>query len=112
MPSNVTATHTLLLIGVIAAVTLVLRAAPFILFRSGHTPAIVTYLGKVMPPAVIGMLVIYCFADIDFTRWQAFVPALIAALTVILLHIWKRNSLISIGVGTVAYMLMIQLLFK
>lgn len=112
MPSNVTAGHTLLLIAVIAVITLVLRAAPFILFRSGHTPAIVTYLGKVMPPAVIGMLVIYCFADIDFTHWQALVPALIAALIVILLHTWKRNSLISIGVGTVAYMLMIQLIFR
>ncbi len=112
MPSNVTAGHTLLLIAVIAVVSFILRAAPFILFRSGHTPAIVTYLGRVMPPAVIGMLVVYCFADIDFTRWQAALPALIAALTVILLHIWKRNSLLSIGVGTVAYMLMIQLVFK
>jgi branched-subunit amino acid transport protein AzlD len=65
-----------------------------------------------MPPAVIGMLVIYCFKDIDFSRWQAFMPALIAALIVVLLHIWKKNSLISIGAGTVAYMLMIQLLFK
>lgn len=112
MPSNVTATHTLLLIGVIAVLSFILRAAPFILFRSGHTPAIVTYLGRVMPPAVIGMLVIYCFAAIDFTRWQAFVPALIAAGIVVLLHIWKKNSLLSIGVGTVAYMLMIQLVFK
>ena len=112
MPSNVTAGHTLLLIAVIAVISFILRAAPFILFRSGHTPAIVTYLGRVMPPAVIGMLVIYCFADIDFTRWQAFVPALIAALIVILLHIWKRNSLVSIGAGPVAYMLMIQLIFK
>lgn len=112
MPSNVTAGHTLLLIAVIAVISFILRAAPFILFRSGHTPAIVTYLGRVMPPAVIGMLVIYCFADIDFTRWQSFVPALIAALIVIILHIWKRNSLVSIGAGTVAYMLMIQLIFK
>lgn len=112
MPNNVTAGHTLLLIAVIAGLTLILRAAPFILFKSGHTPAIVTYLGKVMPPAVIGMLVIYCFADVDFTRWQAFVPALIAALIVILLHIWKRNSLLSIAVGTVAYMLMIQIVFR
>lgn len=112
MPSNVTAGHTLLLIAVIAVISFILRAAPFILFRSGYTPAIVTYLGRVMPPAVIGMLVIYCFADIDFTRWQAFLPALIAALIVIILHIWKRNSLVSIGAGTVAYMLMIQLIFK
>lgn len=112
MPSNVTAGHTLLLIAVIAVISFILRAAPFILFRSGHTPAIVTYLGKVMPPAVIGMLVIYCFADIDFTRWQAFTPALIAALIVVVLHIWKRNTLVSIGAGTAAYMVMIQLIFK
>lgn len=112
MPSNVTASHTLVLIAVIALVTLLLRALPFILFRHGNTPAIVTYLGRVMPPAVIGMLVVYCFADIDFSRWQAFVPALIAALVVVALHIWKRNSLLSIGAGTVSYMLMIQLIFK
>lgn len=112
MPDNVTVPHTLLLIAVIALLTLLLRALPFILFRSGHTPSIVTYLGRVMPPAVIGMLVIYCFADIDFRRWQAFVPALAAALIVIILHVWKRNSLLSIGVGTVSYMLMIQLIFK
>lgn len=112
MPSNVTAGHTLLLIAVIAALSFILRAAPFILFRSGHTPAIVTYLGRVMPPAVIGMLVIYCFSSVNFSRWQAFVPALIAAAIVILLHVWRRNSLLSIGVGTVAYMLMIQLIFK
>lgn len=112
MPSNVTAGHTLLLIAVIAILSFILRAAPFILFRSGHTPAIVTYLGRVMPPAVIGMLVVYCFSSIDFTDWRAFSPALIAALIVVLLHIWKRNSLVSIGAGTVAYMLMIQLVFK
>ena len=58
MPENVTFNHTLLLIGVIALVTLLLRAMPFLLFRGGKTPAIITYLGKVMPPAVIGMLVI------------------------------------------------------
>lgn len=112
MPNNVTAPHTLLLIAVIALVTLLLCALPFILFRSGHTPSIVTYLGRVMPPAVIGMLVIYCFADIDFTRWQAFAPTIIAALIVVILHVWKKNSLLSIGVGTVSYMLMIQFLFK
>lgn len=112
MPSNVTASHTLLLIAVIALVTLLLRALPFILFRHGKTPGIVTYLGRVMPPAVIGMLVVYCFADVDFTRWQAFVPALIAAAIVVLLHIWKKNSLLSIGAGTVSYMLMVQLIFK
>ena len=112
MPNNVTAGHTLLLIAVIAVVTLILRATPFILFRGGHTPAMVTYLGKVMPPAVIGMLVIYCFEAVDFTRWQAFAPALIAAVIVILLHIWRKNSLLSIGTGTVAYMLMIQFIFK
>ncbi len=112
MPSNVTATHTLLLIAVIAIVTLATRALPFLLFPKGKTPEIILYLGRVMPPAVIGMLVIYCFKDVDFTLWQQALPALIAALVVIVLHIWRKNTLLSIGVGTVAYMLLIQFVFK
>lgn len=109
MPNNVTANHTLLLIGVIALVTLLLRALPFILFRQGKTPEMVTYLGKVMPPAVIGMLVIYCFKDISFTAYPYGLPELAAALSVVVLHIWRRNTLLSIGVGTVLYMVLIQL---
>jgi len=111
MPNNVTASYTLLLIGVIALVTLLLRAMPFILFRSGKTPEMVTYLGKVMPPAVIGMLVIYCFKDISFTVYPYGLPELIAAMTVVVLHIFGRNTLLSIGVGTVLYMVLIQLVF-
>ena len=112
MPENVTFNHTLLVIGVIAVVTLILRALPFILFRSGKTPEIVTYLGKVMPPAVIGMLVIYCLKDINFALWPHGLPELISALAVILLHIWRKNTLLSIGVGTALYMVLIQLVFK
>lgn len=111
MPNNVTANYTLLLIGVIALVTLLLRALPFILFRQGKTPEIVTYLGKVMPPAVIGMLVIYCFKDISFTAYPYGLPELIAAVSVIVLHIWRKNTLLSIGAGTVLYMILIQLVF-
>ncbi|MBE6574519.1 MAG: branched-chain amino acid transporter AzlD [Ruminococcaceae bacterium] len=111
MPNNVTASYTLLLIGVIALVTLLLRAMPFILFRSGKTPEMVTYLGKVMPPAVIGMLVIYCFKDISFTVYPYGLPELIAAMAVVVLHIFRRNTLLSIGVGTVLYMVLIQLVF-
>lgn len=112
MPENVTFNHTLLLVGVMALVTLVLRALPFTLFRNGKTPVIVTYLGKVTPPAVIGMLVIYCLKDINLTAWPYGLPELISALAVVLLHIWRKNTLLSIGVGTVLYMILIQFVFK
>ncbi|MBE6686607.1 MAG: branched-chain amino acid transporter AzlD [Ruminococcaceae bacterium] len=112
MPENVTFNHTLLLILVIAAVTFLLRALPFLLFKGGKTPDIVKYLGKVMPPAVIGMLVIYCFKDITLTSYPYGLPAFIAAAAVVLLHIWRRNTLLSIGVGTALYMVLIQFVFK
>lgn len=113
MPNNpeVTFNHTLLLIAVMAFITLLLRALPFVLFRQGKTPDIIKYLGKVMPPAVIGMLVVYCFKDLSFTVYPYGMPELIAALSVVLLHVWKRNTLLSIGAGTVGYMLLIQLVF-
>ncbi|MBR5514782.1 MAG: branched-chain amino acid transporter permease [Clostridia bacterium] len=112
MPENVTFNHTLLIIGVIAALTFLLRALPFLLFKGGKTPDMVKYLGKVMPPAVIGMLVIYCFKDVNFTVWPYALPELLSAFAVVLLHLWRKNTLLSIGVGTVLYMVLTQLVFK
>lgn len=112
MPDNISIVHTLVLIGVIALITLGLRALPFLIFPEGKkTPDIILYLGKVMPPAVIGMLVVYCFKDISFSDWHEFLPAVIAAVTVAALYILRKNTLISIASGTVVYMLLIQLVF-
>lgn len=99
------------LIAVMAAVTMLLRFAPFLIFRKGNTPAYISYLGDVLPPAIIGMLVIYCLKDTSFAAPSFGLPELIASAAVVLLQMWKRNSLVSILAGTVIYMLLVQLVF-
>lgn len=100
-----------LLVAVMAVFTMLLRFAPFLIFRQGKTPPYIAYLGEVLPQAIIGMLVIYCLKDTTLTSAPFGLPELIAAAAVVLLQIWKRNSLVSILAGTVVYMLLIQLIF-
>lgn len=99
-----------LLIAVMAIVTIVLRFLPFLVFRK-QVPPYISYLGKVLPAAIIGMLVIYCFKDTALTAHPFGIPELIAAACVVGLQVWKRSSLISILTGTVVYMLLVQLVF-
>ena len=104
--------HDVWMIVVAVLVTAATRFIPFLIFRKKEsTPAIITYLGQVLPCAIIGMLVVYCLKDIQFLHAPFGAPELIACGVVALLHIWKRNSLLSIGVGTVCYMLLVQLVF-
>lgn len=104
--------RSVIIIVLIALTTLATRAIPFILFPEGKKiPKAVEYLGKVLPPAVIGMLVVYCFKSVSFISSPFGLPELIAGLAVVLLHIWKRNNLLSIGVGTVLYMVLVQTIF-
>ena len=98
------------LIAVMAIVTMLLRFLPFIVFRK-NTPAYISYLGKVLPQAIIGMLVIYCLKDVTFSAAPYGIPELIAVLAVIGMQVWKRNSLVSILSGTAIYMLLIQMVF-
>ena len=104
--------HSLLLVAVMAVVTFGLRVLPFVVFGSGKKvhPA-VTYLGKVLPYAIIGMLVVYCLKGTTFLQPPYGVPELIATAVVVLLHVWRRNTLLSVGAGTVCYMLLVQLVF-
>lgn len=67
--------------------------------------------GNVLPPAVIGMLVVYCLKDVHVTSYSYGIPEAISVVTVVLLHLWKRNNLLSIGVGTVLYMFLVQVVF-
>lgn len=104
--------HSVLLVIVIALVTAATRFLPFLIFGGKkQPPAIITYLGKVLPCAIIGMLVVYCMKDVNISAFPHGLPELIGCAVVALLHIWKRNSLLSIGVGTVCYMLLVQLVF-
>lgn len=98
------------LISVMAGVTILLRALPFLVFRK-RTPAYISYLGKVLPAAIIGMLVIYCLKDITPKLSPFGIPEVIAAACVVGAQVWKRNSLISILAGTAVYMILIQTVF-
>ena len=104
--------HDILLIVVMTLVTAATRFLPFLIFGGKRqTPAIITYLGKVLPCAIMGLLVVYCMKDVKFLAAPFGAPELISCAIVAALHIWKRNSLLSIGVGTVCYMLLVQLVF-
>lgn len=103
-------THAAILILIMALVTLLLRSLPFLIFRKS-VPDYIVYLGKVLPSAIIGMLVIYCLKDVTVTAAPFGLPELIAAVSVVALQYWKRNSLISILFGTVIYMVLIQITF-
>ena len=99
-----------ILIAVMAAVTILLRFLPFLIFRK-QTPPYITYLGKVLPSAIIGMLVIYCLKDVNLATHPHGLPELIAAACVVGLQVWKRNSLLSILSGTAVYMILVQFAF-
>ena len=99
-----------ILVAVMSLTTILLRFLPFLIFRK-QTPPYITYLGKVLPPAIIGMLVVYCLKDVTIMSHPHGLPELIASLTVIVLQVLKRNALLSILSGTAVYMLLIQLIF-
>ena len=101
----------LISIVIISLVTIALRALPFILLKGRKTPAWIEYMGRVLPFAVIGMLVVYCLKGISFTTPAGFAPALIATAVVVLSYVWKQNTLLSIISGTVIYMLLVQCIF-
>lgn len=97
---------------VMAVVTFLTRALPFLLFgRGNRVPPVVLYLGKYLPPAVIAMLIVYCLRGVSFSAPSGWVPSLIAAAAVVVLHLWKKNNLLSILGGTVLYMVLVQVVF-
>lgn len=99
-------------IAVMAVVTFLTRALPFLLFDHGEAPPkVVLYLGRVLPPAVITMLIVYCLRDLSFGTPASWVPAVAASLVTVGLHLWKHNDLLSIFGGTVLYMVLIQMVF-
>ena len=86
-------------------------AGQWIFGENGEAPAVISYLGRVLPYAVTAMLVVYCLKGLDFSTPGKYLPELQCTILVAGLHAWKRNTLLSIGVGTVAYMLLVQLVF-
>ena len=99
-------------IAVMAAVTFLTRFLPFLLFDRGESPPrIVLYLGQVLPPAIIAMLIIYCLRGVSFASPAGWVPQLVCVAVVVALHLWKHNNLLSIFGGTVLYMVLVQTVF-
>ena len=104
--------HSIAIIAVVALVTVGLRFLPFLIFGENRkTPSLIAYLGQVLPWAIMGMLVVYCLKGVTLTAAPFGIPEFIGCAIVALLHVWKRNTLLSIGAGTVCYMLLVQLVF-
>lgn len=104
--------HDILLVAVAVLVTMATRFLPFLIFgEKRKTPPVIEYLGTVLPCAIMGMLVVYCLKDVSLFTAPFGLPELISCVVVAALHVWKRNSLLSIGGGTVCYMLLVQLVF-
>lgn len=104
--------HSLMLIAVVSICTIFLRAVPFLIFgRKKEVPAAVRYLGNVLPPAIMAVLVVYCLRGISFVSGNHGIPEIVSVFLVAVLHIWKKNILLSIGLGTVCYMVLVQLVF-
>ena len=92
--------------------TMVTRFLPFLIFRADKpAPKFIQYLGWALPGAVFGMLVVYCLKDVKLFSESHGLPELFAIILVTALHLWKRNMLLSIGGGTVCYMLLVQVVF-
>ena len=107
-----TTTQHLITIAVCAIATMLTRFLPFILFPAGKpTPRYIRFLGHALPGAVFGMLVVYCLKNVDILAGSHGLPELIAIAIVVGLHLWKRKMLLSIAGGTIAYMLLVQLVF-
>lgn len=106
-PLQVTLTVIAVALGAMAT-----RFAPFILFPEGkEPPELVSYLGRVLPPVMMGLLVVYCLKDVPIVASPHGLPELIAISFVVIVHLWRKNVLLSIGCGTALYMLLVQKIF-
>lgn len=107
----ITVTQSILIIAICALCTFFERAFPFLIFRGKEVPPVVTYLGKVLPMAIIATLIIYCIKAISFSSLASWAPYLIACAFTAALHLWRRSPLLSIFGGTACYMILVQLVF-
>lgn len=105
-------TQQLLTIALCALATILTRFLPFVLFSGNRpTPRYVLYLGAALPPAIFAMLVVYCLKGVHLFSGSHGLPEAIAIIVIAALHLWKKNTLLSIGAGTVCYMLLMQFVF-
>jgi branched-subunit amino acid transport protein AzlD len=109
---NYSTTQLLIFFGVVTLGTVLTRALPFLLFPENRKiPNYIKYLADILPYTIIGMLVVYCLKDISFTQSPHALPEAISITLIAILHIWKKNTLLSIGGGALFYMILIQYVF-
>lgn len=107
-----TLTEQFITIGMVVLGTMLTRFLPFLLFPAGKpTPKYIRFLGDALPPAIFGLLVVYCLRNVSVLTGSHGLPELIAVAVVVILHLWKRQMLLSIAGGTACYMLLVQLVF-
>ena len=95
-------------VAIMAGVTALLRFLPFLIFNGRNTPKVISYLGEVLPYAIMGMLVVYCLRSVTFVSLSGWLPALLASAATAGLHLWRKNTLVSIVGGTAVYMILIR----
>ena len=102
----------IIMIIAVALGTMFTRFTPFILFpENKKPPEVITYLGRVLPPAMMGLLCVYCLKGVSFISGSHGIPEAIAIAFIVLLHKWKNNVLLSIAGGTAVYMVLVQMVF-
>lgn len=107
-----TVTQEVITVAMIVLATMLTRFLPFLVFPEGKpTPKYIRYLGKVLPAAVFGLLIVYSLKGVNVLSGSHGIPELISIALVVALHLWKRQMLLSIAGGTVCYMLLVQMIF-
>lgn len=110
---QLTNTQTLIIIFAVALGAIVTRFLPFWLFPdSKEPPRVITYLGKRLPPAMMGLLVVYCLKNVSVLTSPFGIPEFVAILSIVIIHKWKSNVLLSIGGGNAVYMILVQAIFS
>lgn len=105
-------TQQIITIAMVVLGTMITRFLPFLVFPAGKpTPKYIQYLGKVLPAAVFGLLIIYCLKNVSIFTGSHAIPELLSIAVVVVLHLWKRQMLLSIAGGTICYMLLVQFIF-
>ena len=102
--------NSVLIVAVAAAATFLTRVIPFAAFGKRKIPQTVDYLGRILPSAIIATLVVYCLRNVDFISGYHGAAEIIAVAAICVLHLWRRNTLLSVGGGTVVYMILVQVL--
>ncbi len=109
---RLTTTEAFIILIMVTIGTVITRFLPFIIFKNDKSKnSFITYLGKVLPYSAIGLLVVYCLKDVSIISYSYGLPEAVAIAVIAILHFWKENTLLSIGVGTAVYMLLVQFVF-